>query len=325
MLDLPTPRVMWTIAAMLGVLALGSLSRLAALRSAAPDVASRRRASLKTWWTLALLLTLAVCVGRIGVALLLIVASVLAVREFARITGLDRSDRQGMVVVYGGILVYTALLSIGGNADWMPVAMLLVLGAVKAVAGQTQNYMRSVAGLFWGWAILGYAPAYALRLYALPDRALGTAGPSGALLCIVILTSSSDIVQALIGRRIGRRRIAPMVSPRKSWEGFVGGIVITALLGLVLLPNLTALGQTGISRTLLPSGVAPALLGALLGALLAVSGFFGDINVSAIKRESGVKDGSRLLPGQGGMIDRIDSLTFTAPVFYYSLRWLCEQ
>ena len=320
--DLPTPRVIATVAAMLGGLALGSVMRLVALRSAEPDVAARRRASLKTWWLLALLLTLAIGFGRIGVALLLLFACVLAFREYARITGLDRSDRPGTAVVYGGTVVHVAQLASGCDFGWLPVAMLLILGALKAASGKTQNYLRTVAGLFWGWTVFAYAPLHALRLYLLPERVFGVAGPSGALLCLLILTVSNDIGQALIGRRIGRRRIAPTVSPRKTWEGFLGGIVVTALLGLVLLPILTALGPT---TPPLPSGITPSLLGALLGSLLAVSGFFGDINVSAIKREAGVKDGSRLLPGQGGVIDRIDSLTFTAPVFYYSLRWLGER
>jgi phosphatidate cytidylyltransferase len=310
---------------MLGVLALGSVIRYVAVRSANPEVASRRRASLKTWWVLALLLTLAIGCGRIGVAVLLLVSSILALREFTRLTGLDRSDRTGVAVVSGGAAVYIGLLAFGSDPGGMPVAILLVLGAVRVLSGQTQNYLRSVAGLFWGWTVLVYAPAHALRLYLLPERALGDAGPGGACLSLLILTASNDIAQALIGRRIGRHRIVPTVSPRKTGEGLSGGVAVTAMLGAALLPGLTAVGQIVAAAPPFLSRLPPVLVCAILGALLAVCGFLGDVNLSAIKREAGVKDGSRLLPGQGGMIDRIDSLTFTAPVFYYSLRWLCER
>ncbi len=93
----------------------------------------------------------------------------------------------------------------------------------------------------------------------------------------------------------------------------MGGLLTTTFLAMITAPSLTCL-------TLNRSLVAAIGVSAVAGALISIFGFLGDINMSAIKRDAGVKDGSRLLPGQGGMIDRIDSLTFTAPVFYYFVR-----
>ena len=133
-------------------------------------------------------------------------------------------------------------------------------------------------------------------------------GAVGWFLYLVLLTEGNDIAQALIGRAIGKTKIIPYTSPNKSLEGLLGGIVTTVGLAVALAPWLTTwtfrAGWTGI-------GVAM-----LSGLLISIFGFLGGTNMSGIKRDAGVKDGSMLLPGQGGMMDRIDSLTFTAPAFY---------
>ena len=120
-----------------------------------------------------------------------------------------------------------------------------------------------------------------------------------------------DIAQALIGRAIGRRKITPTISPNKTWEGFFGGVITSILLSILLAPWLTSFSSVFTSRGL--------LLSVGSGLLIVSTGFFGDINMSAIKRDVGVKDGSSILPGMGGIIDRVDSLNFTAPAYYYFL------
>jgi phosphatidate cytidylyltransferase len=97
-------------------------------------------------------------------------------------------------------------------------------------------------------------------------------------------------------------------------------MLVTIVLAIVLAPWLTTLsdasGSPALPEPLLPWGGA-----ALAGVVVTIAGFFGDINMSAVKRDSGVKDSSRLLPGMGGLIDRVDSLTFAAPAFVYFLTW----
>ena len=140
---------------------------------------------------------------------------------------------------------------------------------------------------------------------------------------LLILTEANDIFQAIVGRAMGRHkrhRIASVISPNKTWEGFIGGIAVTLFLAVLLAPWLTTLNRAGASLAL-PGALQPWIgpLGA--GMVIGIAGFFGDINMSGIKRDCGAKDGSAVLPGMGGIVDRVDSLTFTAPAFVYLVGW----
>lgn len=123
------------------------------------------------------------------------------------------------------------------------------------------------------------------------------------LLLLVIPTELNDVFQYLTGKAFGRRKITPNISPNKTLEGFVGGLLFTTLLcnllGLFLLPGKSFLFYT------------------LLGILIGVLGFFGDIFMSYIKRDAGVKDTGNLIPGHGGLLDRIDSLMFITPIYFW--------
>ena len=127
------------------------------------------------------------------------------------------------------------------------------------------------------------------------------------LLLLLVLTQSNDVAQFLWGKSLGKRKIAPLVSPGKTWAGFVGGLATTVVLAAIIGPRLTMLDMF---RSL------------IAGAIIAVSGLFGDLNISALKRDLGVKDAGSMLPGHGGVLDRIDSLIYTAPVFFHFV-WYC--
>lgn len=111
-----------------------------------------------------------------------------------------------------------------------------------------------------------------------------------------------------MGKSCGRRKVVPKVSPGKTLEGLVGGVITTMIASLIIGPLLTPLNT---------------LQALLAGLLIGISGFCGDVVMSAIKRDIGVKDSGKLLPGHGGLLDRIDSLIFTAPVFFYFIRYCC--
>ena len=132
----------------------------------------------------------------------------------------------------------------------------------------------------------------------------------GALLVLFLLalTESNDIAQYLWGKSCGRRKVVPKVSPGKTLEGLVGGVITTMIASLIIGPLLTPLNTLQVL---------------LAGLLIGISGFCGDVVMSATKRDVGVKDSGKLLPGHGGLLDRIDSLIFTAPVFFYFIRYCC--
>ena len=127
------------------------------------------------------------------------------------------------------------------------------------------------------------------------------------LFYLVTLTQLNDVAQYLWGKSCGKRKIAPKVSPNKTLEGFVGGALTTSVLGWLLGPWLTPFSP---------------LYAALAGLLIGTMGFIGDIVISAVKRDIGVKDSGRLLPGHGGILDRLDSLTYTAPLFFHYVHYL---
>jgi phosphatidate cytidylyltransferase len=149
------------------------------------------------------------------------------------------------------------------------------------------------------------------------------AGVMGMFVFLVVLTESNDIAQALWGRRWGRHMIMPRVSPHKTWEGFLLGAATTVGLALLLTNLLTPLTHSSLHLGGFVLYV-PYLPAAIAGILIAVGGFFGDVTISTIKREVGVKDSGTLLPGQGGVLDRIDSLMFTAPMFFYFVYVFCD-
>ncbi len=295
----------WIVAAAaVGVTAVGSVLRLVRLRRMPPETARDRRASLVTWWSVILATLAAGLLGVTAAAAMFGVVSLVAFGEFLALR-VDHS-RAGVAALAAYLLIPVSYLLIWFALPhaflvFLPVAALVALAAGALLWGQVQGYANVVANLYWGLLLVAYAPAFGVLLFTLPVESNPTAGGAGWFLFLLLLTEADDICQALIGRAIGRRRIAPIISPHKTWEGFIGGIVVTVGLAAVL------------GRWLTPWQPTVAMIA---GLVISVCGFLGDLNISGIKRDCGVKDSGDLLPGQGGILDRIDSLTFAAPAFY---------
>lgn len=261
-------------------------------------------ASLATWWVLTGLLAIAVAAGRSGVVALYGVASLLALREFRGLVRLRDPDRNGGWLMYLSVpLAYGAVYA--GAVEWfravVPVVVLLTFSARLIVVEKTDGFLLTIGLRTWGVLTLVYLLGHAALVWTLPDDSNPVAGAGGWFLLLVLLTEGNDIGQALWGRSLGRRPLVPRLSPHKTWEGLVLGGLTTLGLSASLTPWLTPLDWR---------------IGLAFGATIILGGITGDLNMSAVKRDLGVKDSSRLLPGQGGMLDRVDSLSFTAPMFY---------
>ncbi len=302
------------IACLFAILAVGSLGRFFMLWGRTDDRSGERFKSLRSWWMLATLVSCAMLLGELGILSLLAVASILSMWEYLRILGWNAVGRATSSLVFGMVLVYYGLLMCGyseGTRAAAPVAILIGVGAWRAALGLTEGFIRTTAATIWGVLLFVHCLSHAYFLLTLPGLPEPWAGNVGWFLYLVLLTETNDIAQALVGRTFGRTKIAPKTSPNKTWEGLLGGLVVTTLLAIVLAPWLTSFMQ--------PSWSVGGMLSAASGLLISSAGFFGDINKSGIKRDVGIKDSGTIIPGQGGMIDRIDSLTFSGPVFYYFL------
>jgi phosphatidate cytidylyltransferase len=326
MITPPPPALFWIIGGLFATLVAGSVIRFIALRKADETLRRKRLASLRTWWILTAVVSGALLAGRPGICLLYAFASCVAWREFTAMLGDTKGIRlpvrAGYVLAIANYLLILLDLRLVFVA-FIPLGGLLVLAVTRLLQGEPGGYIRSAGGLLWGMMFLVYGVSHAALLFVAPESAAGPVGPAGWFLFLIILTEANDIFQALIGRMFGaqkRHRISPAISPNKTWEGFLGGMLVTISLGLLLAPWLTTLGEAP-GPLQLPDPLQPWVAPVLAGLLIAMAGFFGDINMSAIKRDAGVKDSSTLLPGMGGLIDRVDSLTMTAPVFVYFLAW----
>ena len=309
--------LLWAIACLFGALVIGTCVRYAMLHGRPDKTSDLRFQSLRSWWALAIVLSFALLLGHLGVLLLLSVVGVLCIKETIQILGWKSVGAPSAWLAMGLVPMYTALLGCGFSTQMRsmaPLAFMIILGAFRAWLGLIEGFIRDTGAMIWSLMLFVYALSHAYFLLTLPGLPEPWAGTVGWILYLIILTEVNDISQALVGRQFGRTKIAPRTSPNKTLEGFLGGIAVTVVLAVVLAPWLT-----GFHRESLLAFVGTA---AIAGLGIAVFGFLGDLNKSGIKRDAGIKDSGTLLPGQGGMIDRVDSLTFSAPFFFYFVQWV---
>ena len=305
-------------------LTIGSIVRLWWLAGTDSEVSRRHRSSLAVWWILLLTLTLASALGRLGLAAMFGVVGVMSLHEFNNMLPV-RSRCHWLFRTSLALCVFQfACLALNQLhiARTFPVVALLALTMARIAATQVstseiESYSIATARYYWACILLVFGLSHVVMLVEVPYLHwrwdLGVVGYS---ILVILATELSDITQALVGRKFGRHKIVPYLSPGKSWEGLAGGIASTCVLFVVLSPWLLV----GVDKPLALRWLETAVL----GVAVAVSGFLGDLNMSGIKREAHLKDSSQLLPGMGGILDRIDSLTFTAPVFYGCLQMLGE-
>jgi len=185
---------------------------------------------------------------------------------------------------------------------FIPVWVFLVTPFLMAIIGQTRNYLQRAAGFHWGQVACVYAIGFVVWLMRTPAGEPMPAGPAGLVFLLLVATEANDVAQYCWGKLLGRHKIMPTVSPNKTWEGFLGGWATTAALIWLIGPIFAPLAGLNL---------------AIMAVLLPLAGFAGDVTLSAVKRDIGVKDSSQLIPGHGGILDRIDSLTFTTPLYFH--------
>ncbi|MEL6748091.1 MAG: phosphatidate cytidylyltransferase, partial [Pseudomonadota bacterium] len=234
----------------------------------------------------------------------------LALKEYLSLIPTRRVDRSVLLLVYLTIpvqLVLAAYDRYGLFLVFIPVWAYLLITMAMVLIGKTHGYLRAVGTISWGLMLTVFALSHIAYLMVVGERANPVAGGAGLLFFLLFLTQFNDVAQYVSGRTLGPYgvlgKVLPAVSPNKTWEGLLGGIVTTMIVAGIVGPLLTPM---------------PWLWSVAAGAVLAIAGFLGDVTWSAFKRDLGVKDTSTFIPGHGGVLDRVDSLTFASPVFTHA-------
>jgi phosphatidate cytidylyltransferase len=300
-----------TMAGLAGALVLASLVALILRLRAGPQpnpVLDNLSARIKAWWIMIVLLGGAFLAGRTAVIVLFALVSFFALREFLTLTPTHRADHTAVFISFFVVLPMQYWLI---WADWyglfailIPVYAFLALPIIAVVFGDTDNFLARTAETQWALMISVYCISHVPALLTLDIP--GYQGRNALLMVfLLIVVQSSDVLQYVWGKMLGRHKIAPKLSPSKTVEGFIGGIASSTVLGACL-------------WQLTPFRIWQAAGMALIATLM---GFLGGLVMSAIKRDRGVKDWGHLIEGHGGMLDRLDSVAFSAPVFFHLTRY----
>jgi phosphatidate cytidylyltransferase len=265
---------------------------------------------IRSWWIMAAIFGLAMLLNR-GVSLLFFAfLSFLALKEYFSLIPTRRADRRVLFWAYLAIPIqywWCFCEWYGMFIIFIPVYMFLFLPMRMVIIGETAGFLHAAGTIHWGLMTMVFSLSHLAQMLVLPAAHGSAVGGAGLVLYVVFLTEFNDVLQYIWGKSLGRHKIIPKVSPNKTWEGFLGGVATTFVLAILLAPVLTPLTR-----------VESALAGLLIG----LSGFIGDVTISALKRDLGIKDSGTLLPGHGGILDRVDSLTYTAPLFFHFVYYL---
>jgi len=261
---------------------------------------------VKSFWLIAAVFTFSVIGGKLTICLLFAALSWLAMQEFLKVIPLTTADVWCLRALFFLVLPLNYFLMAmnwyGIFSVFVPVFALLVIPVCSALAGNDKNFLARTAEIQWGLLICVYFMSYAPALIQLPVQGEHHAA---RLLCFfVCAVQLSDTLQYAFGKLLGKHQIAPTISPNKTIEGFVLGILAT----VAIATHFSWLTPFQPWQT------------ALMTLAATLCGFGGGLVMSAIKRDGGIKDFGTIIPGTGGIIDRIDSLCFAAPVFFHLTR-----
>ena len=300
-----SPHVLWSLGGLYAILVVAS-AWVMMLRWRTPEKDRTELVQrIRSWWLIVSIFTLVIIMSRnVSVAFFAFV-SFLALKEYLSIVPTRRADRRVLFWAYLSIPVqyyWVAQAWYGMFIIFIPVYVFLLLPMRMVIIGETKEFLRAAGTLHWGIMTMVFGISHIAYLLVLPEANNPSAGGAGLVLFLVFLTEFNDVAQYVWGKMLGRKKIIPKVSPNKTWEGFLGGMGTTTLLAVLLAEWLTPMTW---------------MVAIAAGLLISTAGFIGDVTISALKRDIGLKGSGSILPGHGGILDRIDSLTYTAPLFFH--------
>ncbi|MBN2768710.1 MAG: phosphatidate cytidylyltransferase [Campylobacterales bacterium] len=260
-----------------------------------------------SWFYMITFFTLGVYLNDIAGVIFLALISYLAFKEYVSLIPTRIIDRR--IIFYGYLFIIPQFYF--AYTQWyamyiitIPVYLFLFLPFRQIWIGETNGFIANTSKVYWGAMLFIFAlshSAYLFKLSPIND----ITGPM-MLLYLLFLTEINDVFQYVCGKLFGKKKIVPKVSPGKTTEGFLGALVLTTIMAILL-------------RYLTPFNLFESIFA---GLIIASAGFIGDVVVSMLKRDVGVKDSSNMIAGHGGMLDRLDSLTYTAPLFFHFVYYI---
>ena len=302
----------WLFGGLVVLLAVASGTGALLMRRPADEknAASRRNLveRINAWWVMVAILAAAFLLGSTVTLVLFALASFFALREFITLTPSRKGDRLPLSVAFFLVLplqfVLIGLGRYGVFSIFIPVYAFLLLPSIAALRSDVEDFLSRSAKQQWGLMVTVYALSHAPALLMLD---IPNYSGRGALLLfyLLLVVQMSDVMQYVFGKLFGKTKIAPVVSPSKTMEGFVGGGLAATVIG-------------GAMWWITPF---TPLQSAAISAVIVLMWFLGGITLSAVKRSLGAKDWGVMIEGHGGMLDRTDSICFAAPVFFHIVRF----
>ena len=272
------------------------------------QVIDNLNARINAWWVMVVLMGIAFTAGKVGVIVLFGACSFAALREFVSVAQKPQEERWVLFFTFFVVLpiqyVFIWYEWYGLYSIFIPVYAFLLLPMLAVLRGNTDQYLVRIAQTQWALMICVFCASHvpALLTLSIPDYD----GRQVLLIAfLVVVVQLSDVLQYVWGKLFGKTPVAPSLSPSKTIEGAVGGILTATLIGASL-------------WWITP--FTPLEAGAL-ALVCSIMGFMGGLVLSAIKRDKGVKDWGHSIAGHGGFIDRLDSVLFSAPVFFHLVRY----
>ncbi len=309
MLSHVTENALYTMIGIVAVLIVATaIQWVLIVKNPGKDYRELRLRTTSWWWMIGLLFGfLAISIDAAIVFFGFI--SFLALKEFLSIVPTRQADRRVVFWAYLAIPLQYYWVAIGWYGMFIifiPVYMFLFIPMRMVLRGEAEGFIKAAGILHWAVMLTVFSVSHIAYLLVLPENN-SPAGGVGLVLYLLFMTQFNDVSQYVWGKLLGKRKITPRVSPKKTWEGFLGGVLTITLLAGFLAPFLTPLSR---------------IEGFIAGAIISASGFVGDVVISSVKRDLHIKDTGQLIPGHGGILDRMDSLIYTAPLFFHYIYYL---
>ncbi|WP_312967456.1 phosphatidate cytidylyltransferase [Acinetobacter gerneri] len=272
------------------------------------SVIDNLNARINAWWIMLIVLGTSIILGKVYFIVLFGIISFFALREFISLLPTRRGDYFPLLIAFYFVIPYQYYLV---YTDWyglysifIPLYVFLLIPIASLKQEDTTHFLERSSKIQWGLMVCVFCISH---VPALLNLKLPTfqGQPIWLALWLIMVVQASDVLQYVCGKLFGKHKVAPVLSPSKTIEGLVGGIILATALGVAM-------------KWLTPFTYLQAIV---IGLTVCIFGFFGGLVMSAIKRDRGVKDWGQLIHGHGGMLDRIDSICFSAPIFFHILRY----